>query len=109
MEDTKTLFGKMHSVILLEQLMTKGFVQLSVTCKPCIFLYHIGSYATRKNDTSPDKISVPKEAHLTWFSEHNKTKSALDLQCSPSESIKIRFVHSEITSMNKHMDRQKDM
>jgi len=26
-EDTKTLFGKTHSVVLLEQLMTEGFVK----------------------------------------------------------------------------------
>jgi hypothetical protein len=101
----------MHSVVLLEQLMTKGFVQLSVTCKPWIFLYHIGSYATCKNGTSPDKISMPQEAHLTWLCKHMKikNKSALNLHCSPSQSIKIQFLQSEITGMNKHMGRQKDM
>jgi len=91
--------------------MTKGFVQLSVTCKPCIFLYHIGSYATCKNDTSLCKISMLQEAHLTWFCEHIKIKikSALNLHCSPSQSIKIQFLQPEITGMNKHMERQKDM
>jgi len=57
------------------------------------------------------KITKPQELHLTRYCEHIqfKIKSALNLYCSPSQSIKIQFVHSEITSMNKHMDRQKDM
>ena len=80
MEDTKTLFEKMHTVILVQQMMIKGFVQLSVICKPCIFLYHVGSYSTCKNDTSPGKISMPQKAHLTWYCEHIqiKIKSALN-------------------------------
>jgi hypothetical protein len=99
----------MHSVVLLQQLITKGFVQLSVTCKPCIFWYHIGSYATYKNDTNHDEISMPQEAHLTWICEGIKIKSALNLHCSPSQSNQIQFAHSEITGINKNMDREKDV